>query len=58
MTTACGHSRRAREAGIADPTPNLRASYEAVVTTARGPDPATMTGCPASSGRRRSSTVA
>ena len=58
MTIAVGHSRRACEAGIADPTPNSRASYEAVVTTARGPEPATITGLPASSGRRNSSTVA
>ena len=58
MTIAVGHNRRAWEAGIADPTPNLRASYEAVVTTDRGPDPATITGLPLSSGRRISSTVA
>ena len=36
---ASGHIRRALEAGIAEPTPNSRASYEAVVTTARGPVP-------------------
>ena len=58
MTTASGHRRRACEAGIADPTPNRRASYDAVVTTARGPEPATITGRPRSSGRRRSSTFA
>ena len=39
MKIACGHSRRACAAGEAEPTPNLRASYEAVVTTARGPVP-------------------
>ena len=58
MTIAVGHSRRACEAGIAEPTPNLRASYDAVVTTERGPEPATITGLPFSSGRRISSTVA
>ena len=42
---------------MADPTPNSRASYDAVVTTARGPLPATTTGSPRSSGRRRSSTL-
>jgi len=46
----------ARAAGIAEPTPKRRASYEAVVTTARGPVPATITGNPRSSGRRRTST--
>src|SRR5882757_7741306 len=43
-------------------TPNSRASYEAQVTTLRGsvgsPLPPTMTGRPASSGWRRSSTDA
>ena len=58
MSTASGHSRLAREVGIADPTPNARASYDAVVTTARGPLPDTMTGRPRSSGRRCSSTLA
>jgi hypothetical protein len=47
---------RARAAGMADPTPKRRASYEAVVTTARGPLPATTTGRPRSSGARRNST--
>ena len=56
MKIACGHRRRACAAGEAEPTPNLRASYEAVVTTARGPVPATTTGLPISSGRRSSST--
>ena len=40
----------------AERTPNRRASYDAVVTTARGPLPATITGRPRSVGRRRSST--
>ncbi len=55
---ASGHRRRALAVGIAEPTPNLRASYEAVVTTDLGPDPATITGSPFSSGRRCSSTLA
>ena len=37
MRIASGHSRIARVVGIALPTPNCRASYEAVVTTDRGP---------------------
>ena len=57
MNTASGHSRRACAAGEAEPTPNRRASYDAVVTTARGPEPATTTGLPFSSGRRSSSTL-
>ena len=56
MKIASGHSRRARAAGMAEKTPYLRASYDAVVTTARGPEPATTTGLPRSSGRRISST--
>ena len=36
----------------------LRQFTDAVVTTDRGPDPATITGLPLSSGRRISSTVA
>ena len=51
-----GEYRRARAAGMAEKTPYLRASYDAVVTTARGPEPATTTGLPRSSGRRISST--
>jgi hypothetical protein len=56
MKIACGHRRRAWAAGEAEPTPNLLASYDAVVTTARGPLPATTTGLPIRSGRRSSST--
>ena len=55
---ASGHSRRACEVGIAERTPNARASYVAVVTTARGPEPDTITGLPRSAGLRSSSTLA
>jgi len=58
MKTACGHSRLARLIGIADRTPNARASYVADSTTPRAPSPPTTTGCPARSGRSRSSTLA
>ncbi len=35
--TAFGHSRSACDTGMADRTPNRRASYVALVTTERGP---------------------
>src|SRR6478609_2409565 len=59
--TASGILRAAMRSGMPDPTPNSRASYDAVDTTARSvgsPRPPTMTGRPASSGRRRISTAA
>ena len=47
---------------VPERTPNARASYDAVATTWRGlvgsPSPPTMTGRPASSGRRSTSTAA
>ena len=56
--TACGHSRSARTAGIAERTPNLRASYDAAQTTERLPRHATTTGRPRSDGSSRCSTDA
>ena len=56
--TARGHSRCARPTGIADRTPNARASYDAESTTPRPLVPPTMTGRPASSGRSLISTLA
>ena len=55
---ARGHSRRASCIGIAEWTPNTRASYEAVDTTPRPPSPPTMTGLPRSDGLSRCSTDA
>jgi hypothetical protein len=52
-----GQRRRALATGIAEPTPNSRASYDAVVTTARGPRQAMISGLPRRSGRRSSSTA-
>src|SRR5690349_23734333 len=43
---------------MADRTPYLRASYDAVETTPRGPTPPTMTGLPRSDGLSRCSTAA
>ena len=48
-TVALGHSRRARAIGIAECTPNFRASYVAESTTPR-PSPPMMTGVPIRSG--------
>ncbi len=59
--TASGHFLAAVRSGIPDPTPNARASYDAVDTTPRSvgsPRPPTTTGRPASSGRRSTSTAA
>ena len=59
--TASGTFRAAMRSGIPEPTPNSRASYDAVETTARSvgsPRPPTITGLPASSGRRSTSTAA
>jgi hypothetical protein len=53
-----GHSRSARLAGIAERTPNFRASYEAAQTTDRFPRHATITGLPRNSGLSRCSTDA
>ena len=47
-----------RGAGIADRTPNTRASYDAVATTPRCPTPPTTTGLPRSDGLSRCSTEA
>src|SRR5205814_8345574 len=46
--TACGQSAAAVRSGMAERTPNLRASYEAALTTPRslGPPPPTTTGLP------------
>ena len=44
--------------GIAERHPNLRASYEQVVSTPRGPSPPTATGNPRNSGSSRCSTLA
>ena len=44
MKTASGQRRLARVAGIAECTPNLRASYEAAQTTLRWPGHPTITG--------------
>ena len=44
---APGARRLARIAGMADTTPNVRASYDADSTTPRFPAPATTTGLPA-----------
>ncbi len=60
-STASGHRRTAIFSGIPERTPYSRASYDAVETTARSvasPRPPTITGSPASSGRRRISTAA
>jgi hypothetical protein len=51
-TVSWGQRRRAVTIGRAEWTPYLRASYEAVVTTPRGPSWATTTGLPRSSGCR------
>ena len=56
--TARGYIRCARPTGIADRTPNARASYVAESTTPRPLAPPTMTGRPASSGRSLTSTLA
>ena len=55
-TVRSGQRRRAVTIGRAEWTPNLRAAYEAVVTTPRGPSCATTTGLPRSSGWRSIST--
>lgn len=59
--TASGAFRAAMRSGMPEPTPKARASYDAVETTARSvgsPRPPTITGSPASSGRRSTSTAA
>ena len=54
-----GQSRAARPMGMAEWTPNRRASYEAADTTPRPDGSApTITGRPRSSGRSRCSTDA
>ncbi len=57
-TVAWGHIRRALVIGIAECTPNRRASYVADRTTPRVPPPPTITGVPFSSGRSSSDTDA
>jgi hypothetical protein len=56
--TASGHRRAAISEGIADRTPNFRASYEHVATTPRRPGCPTITGRPRSAGFSRTSTEA
>ncbi len=53
-----GQSRFAVAVGIAEWTPNLRASYDAAATTPRRSSPPTITGFPRSSGRSSTSTDA
>ena len=57
---APGQSAAAVRRGMAEWTPNRRASYDAALTTPRssGPPPPTMTGRPRSSGWSRCSTAA
>ena len=55
---ACGHRDRASAVDIAERTPYLRASYDAVETTPRTPIPPTTTGLPRSEGLSRCSTAA
>ncbi len=55
---ACGQSRMATTDGIADRTPNGRASYEQVDTTPRGPLCPMISGTPASDGFSRTSIAA
>ena len=55
---ASGQRRAATTDGIAERTPNTRASYEQVVTTPRFPGWPTMTGWPESDGSSRTSTAA
>jgi len=52
-----GHSRFAWNTGMAEWTPNLRASYDAADTTPRFAPP-TITGFPVNSGRSACSTEA
>ncbi len=59
MNTAAGAILRAALAGIPDLIPNLRASYEAVVTTLRASGkPHTTMGLPFSDGTSACSTAA
>ena len=54
-----GQRRAAVRSGIAEKTPNARASYEAALTTPRSPGrPPTMTGLPRSDGSSSCSTLA
>ncbi len=57
--TACGQRRWAWEMGMAECTPNFRASYEQADTTPRWPGRApTITGRPLSDGSSSDSTEA
>jgi hypothetical protein len=58
MNTPSGQSRFARDEGIAECTPNFRASYDAAQTTLRRPGQPTMTGLPRSDRSSRCSTDA
>src|SRR3954465_13176888 len=51
----CGQRDRASRVDIADRTPYLRASYDAVLTTPRPPTPPTTTGFPGNEGLSRGS---
>ena len=53
-----GHNLRARTEGMAECTPERRASYDALVTTPREPVPPTITGLPLSDGSFNTSTFA
>jgi hypothetical protein len=53
MTVSCGQSWSASCSGIAEWTPNARASYDAPMTTALRDLPATATGTPRSFGSSR-----
>lgn len=55
---ACGQRDRASAVDIAERTPYLRASYDAVETTPRTPTPPTTTGLPRNDGLSRCSTAA
>ena len=57
-TIAWGHRRIASAIGIAEYTPNTRASYEAAATTPRDTEPPTRTGLPRSDGSSRWATAA
>jgi hypothetical protein len=58
MKMPAGQSRIARDAGIAECTPNFLASYDAAQTTLRSPGQPTITGFPFSEGSSRCSTDA
>jgi hypothetical protein len=57
-TTSCGQRSSAWYNGIAERTPNGRASYDAVSTTARRDEPEIASGTPRSAGSSRCATDA